>query len=105
MTEVRTSSRFERQALVQKMEPIFEPLFADCSFGYRPGRSPHTAMRKVWCEINQGNLWILDADLRSYFGASGQAWRFQRVQFPPRQGERAAPPGIEPWAHGGNNMG
>jgi RNA-directed DNA polymerase len=59
--------RVIQQALVQKMEPIFEPLFADCSFGYRPGRSPHTAMRKVWCEINQGNLWILDADLRSYF--------------------------------------
>jgi group II intron reverse transcriptase/maturase len=56
-----------QQALVQKMTPIFEPLFADCSFGYRPGRSPHMAMRKVWCEINEGNLWILDADLRSYF--------------------------------------
>jgi retron-type reverse transcriptase len=25
-----------QQALVQKMNPIFEPLFADCSFGYRP---------------------------------------------------------------------
>jgi hypothetical protein len=36
-----------QQALVQKMNPIFAPLFADCSFGYRPGRSPHMAMRKV----------------------------------------------------------
>src|SRR6201993_3910056 len=59
--------RVVQQALVQKMNPIFEPLFADCSFGYRPGRSPHMAMRKVWREINEGNLWILDADLRSYF--------------------------------------
>jgi group II intron reverse transcriptase/maturase len=59
--------RVVQQALVQKMMPIFEPLFADCSFGYRPGRSPHMAMRKVWREINEGNLWILDADLRSYF--------------------------------------
>jgi len=33
--------RVVQQALVQKMTPIFEPLFADCSFGYRPGRSPH----------------------------------------------------------------
>src|SRR5262249_25098874 len=40
--------RVVQQALVQKMNPIFEPLFADCSFGYRPGRSPHMAMRKVW---------------------------------------------------------
>jgi len=42
-------------------------IVCDCSFGYRPGRSPHMAMRKVWREINEGNLWILDADLRSYF--------------------------------------
>lgn len=59
--------RVVQQALVQKMTPIFEPLFADCSFGYRPGRSPHMAMRKVWGEINEGNLWVVDADLRSYF--------------------------------------
>jgi RNA-directed DNA polymerase len=59
--------RVVQQALAQKMSPIFEPLFADCSFGYRLGRSPHMAMRKVWCEINEGNLWIFDADLRSYF--------------------------------------
>ena len=70
------ADRVVQQALVQKMTPIFEPLSADCSFGYRPGRSPHMAMRKVWREINEGNLWILDADLRSYFdknrpGATG----------------------------------
>ena len=61
------ADRVVQQALVQKMTPIFEPLFANCSFGYRSGRSPHMAMRKVWHEINEGNLWILDADLRSYF--------------------------------------
>jgi hypothetical protein len=44
-------------------------------------------------------------DIDRFFGAPGQAWRFQRVQFPPRQGERAAPPGIEPCAHGGDDMG
>ena len=64
--------RIVQQALVQKMNPIFEPLFADCSFGYRPGRSPHKAMRKVWREINEGNLWILDADLKSYFDSVDQ---------------------------------
>ena len=57
--------RVVQQALVQKMNPIFEPLFADCSLGYRPGRSPHMAMRKVWREIQEGNFWILDADLRA----------------------------------------
>jgi group II intron reverse transcriptase/maturase len=64
--------RVVQQALVQKMNPIFEPVFADCSFGYRPGRSPHMAMRKVWREIQEGNFWILDADLRSYFDSIDQ---------------------------------
>lgn len=64
--------RVVQQALVQKMNPIFEPLFADCSFGYRPGRSPHMAMRKIWRELNEGNLWILDADLRAYFDSIDQ---------------------------------
>src|SRR6201993_967307 len=64
--------RVVQQALVQKMNPIFEPLFADCSFGYRPGRSPHMAMRKVWREIQEGNFWILDADLCAYFDSIDQ---------------------------------
>src|SRR6516165_5434217 len=64
--------RVVQQALVQKMNPIFEPLFAHCSFGYRPGRSPHMAMRKVWREIQEGNFWILDADLRAYFDSIDQ---------------------------------
>ena len=52
-----------QQALVQRMEPIFEPLFLDCSFGYRKGRSPHDAMRKVWAELGAGDPWVVDADL------------------------------------------
>jgi len=43
-----------QQALVQRMEPIFEPRFQDCSFGYRKGRSPHDALRSVWQELNAG---------------------------------------------------
>jgi len=40
--------RVVQQALVQKMTPIFEPLFADCSFGYRPDRS-----RDIRCCLKQ----------------------------------------------------
>lgn len=61
-----------QQALVQRMEPIFEPKFQDCSFGYRPGRSPHDAMRKVWQDLNEGNVWIVDADLRQFFDTIDQ---------------------------------
>jgi group II intron reverse transcriptase/maturase len=61
-----------QQALVQRMEPIFEPQFLDCSFGYRKGRSPHDALRKVWQELNTGACWIVDADLRAYFDTISQ---------------------------------
>lgn len=57
-----------QQALKNRLEPILEKYFNDCSFGYRPDRSTHTAMRKIWLDTNSGNQWIVDADLRDYFG-------------------------------------
>ncbi len=59
-----------QQALVQRMEPIFEPTFLDCSFGYRKGRSPHDAMRQVWQELQAGGVWVVDADLRQFLDVS-----------------------------------
>lgn len=61
-----------QQALVQRTGPIFEPTFLDSAFGYRPGRSPHEAMRKVWQELNAGYGWIVDADLRQFFDTIDQ---------------------------------
>ena len=58
-----------QQALAQRLAPIFEPDFDDSSYGYRPGRSPHDAMRKIWREIQAGNVWVVDADLRNFFGS------------------------------------
>jgi len=57
-----------QQALLNRLQPIFEPLFDDSSFGYRPGRSAKDALRKVWREIDAGAEWIVDADLKDYFG-------------------------------------
>lgn len=56
-----------QQALLNRLEPIFEPLFDDSSFGYRPGRSTKDALRKLWREIEAGAEWIVDADLKDYF--------------------------------------
>src|SRR6266849_1872002 len=58
-----------QQALLNRLEPIFEPLFDDASFGYRRGRSTKDALRKVWKEIQGGSEWIVDADLRDFFGS------------------------------------
>src|SRR5262249_52378725 len=58
-----------QQALLNRLEPIFEPVIDDGSFGYRRGRSTKDAMRKVWKEIQSGREWIVDADLRAFFGS------------------------------------
>lgn len=58
-----------QQALRNQLEPIFEPTLNDCSFGYRPGRSAHDALRKIWRELMDGYQWVVDADLRDYFGS------------------------------------
>jgi RNA-directed DNA polymerase len=57
-----------QQALLQRLEPIFEELFDESSFGYRKGRRTRDALGKVWKEIEAGSEWIVDADLRDYFG-------------------------------------
>ncbi len=58
-----------QQALMNRLEPIFEPVFDEASFGYRRGRSTRDAMRKIWGELEQGNEWIVDADLKDFFGS------------------------------------
>src|SRR3989442_15111096 len=57
-----------QQALLNRLEPIFEPVFDDASFGYRRGRSTKDALRKIWKGIQSGSEWIVDADLRDFFG-------------------------------------
>jgi group II intron reverse transcriptase/maturase len=59
-----------QQAILNRLEGIFEPLFDDASFGYRQGRSTKDALRKVWTEIQGGYEWILDADLENFFGSA-----------------------------------
>lgn len=58
-----------QQALLNRLEPIFEAVFDESSFGYRKGRSTKDALRKVWKEIQDGNEWIVDADLEDFFGS------------------------------------
>jgi RNA-directed DNA polymerase len=49
------------------LEPIFEADFQPGSFGYRPKRSAHAAVRRVAQAIVQGKTYVIDLDLRSYF--------------------------------------
>jgi RNA-directed DNA polymerase len=55
------------QALSQVLTPIFDPHFHPCSFGYRPGRSQHDAVRQARQFINDDAAWCADFDLDSFF--------------------------------------
>jgi RNA-directed DNA polymerase len=57
-----------QQAMRQVLEPIFEPTFFETSFGFRPKRSAHMAMRRIWGQLQAGGRWIVDADIADFFG-------------------------------------
>ncbi len=56
-----------QQAMAQQMMPIYEPMFADGSYGYRPGRSAKDAILKVKEYAEQGYMYAVSLDLSKYF--------------------------------------
>ncbi len=59
--------RIVQQAVKLVIEPIFEVKFLPTSYGFRPGRGCHDALREVARHIEEGYTFVVDADLRSYF--------------------------------------
>lgn len=59
--------RVIQQAIAQQLQPLFEPLFSDGSYGYRPGRSAQQAIRKVKAYAEQGYGHAVEIDLSKYF--------------------------------------
>ncbi|MGH9892722.1 MAG: reverse transcriptase domain-containing protein, partial [bacterium] len=74
-----------QKATVTVLTAVYEQDFLPCSYGFRPGLSPHDALDAIGRTMCRGPMaYVLEADIQGYFGAPGQAGRFQRVQFPPR---------------------
>jgi len=61
------TDRLISQAMLQVLQPIFDPTFSDKSYGYRPGRSAHQAVRRVQRYLKEGHRWLVDIDLESFF--------------------------------------
>jgi len=62
------ADKVAQRAIAMLLEPIYEQVFSDCSFGFRPARSAHQALLVVRHAImERGGRWILDVDLRKYF--------------------------------------
>jgi RNA-directed DNA polymerase len=59
--------RVIQQAMYQVMMPIFDPEFSECSYGFRPGRSAHDAVRQLREYIRQGYRIAVDMDLSKFF--------------------------------------
>ncbi len=59
--------RVIQQAIAQVLTPIFDPLFSPNSFGFRPGRSAHDAVRQVKQTIQDGRSYGIDVDLSKFF--------------------------------------
>jgi len=59
--------RVVQAAVLLILEPIFEADFEDCSYGFRPGRSAHQALRTIHQHLKEGYSAVYDADLAGYF--------------------------------------
>ena len=59
--------RIVQQAIAQRLQSIFEPLFSDGSYGYRPKRSAQQAIQKVKAYAEQGYTHAVEIDLSKYF--------------------------------------
>ncbi len=59
--------RFIQQALAQIVQRQWEPHFHPYSYGFRPGRNAHQAMRHAQATIRQGYGWVVDIDLEAFF--------------------------------------
>lgn len=63
-----------QRGVVMVLEPIYEQEFLDCSYGFRPGRSPHQALHTVWRHLmSAGGGWLIDADIAQFFDTLDKA--------------------------------
>ena len=74
-----TLDRLIQQALLQVMQPLFDPTFSDHSFGFRPGRSAHQALDRAKAHIAAGHRWVVDMDLEKFFDRVNHDVRMSRL--------------------------
>jgi RNA-directed DNA polymerase len=72
--------RVVQTALRNVIEPIFENLFAQPSYGFRPGRGAKDALRRVDHLLKTGRNWVVDADLKGYFDSIPQDKLMEAVE-------------------------
>jgi len=71
--------RLIQQALVQVLQRLFEPGFSEHSYGFRPGRSAHQAVRQAQAYVREGRRWVVDLDLEKFFDRVNHNILMERV--------------------------
>ncbi len=59
--------RFIQQALLQVLQPRFDATFSNASYGFRPGRRAHDAVRRAQAYVQEGRRYVVDVDLEKFF--------------------------------------
>src|SRR5882724_8447246 len=59
--------RLIQQMLLQVLTPIFDPIFSEHSYGFRPGRSAQDAVRAAQQHAQEGKEWVVDIDIAQFF--------------------------------------
>lgn len=57
-----------QQAITQELTLVYEPQFSDSSFGFRPGRKAHDALKQCKAYADAGYVYVVDMDLEKFFG-------------------------------------
>jgi group II intron reverse transcriptase/maturase len=65
--------RMVQQAIAQVLTPMYEPQFVETSYGFRPGRGAHDAIRKCREYLDAGYVWTVDMDLEKFFDTVNQS--------------------------------
>lgn len=65
--------RVIQQAIAQVLTPIYEQKFVETSYGFRPGKSAHDALRKCQTYLEEGYVWAVEMDLEKYFDTVNQS--------------------------------
>jgi RNA-directed DNA polymerase len=72
--------RVVQTALLHVLEPIFDSTFAEHSYGFRRGRGCHHALERIEALLHAGYVYIVDADLKSYFDTIPKDGLMERVR-------------------------
>ena len=79
--------RVFQQAITQVLSPIFEKQFSENSFGFRPNRGAHEALKQCQVNVNDGYVYVVDMDLEKFFDTVCQSKLIEVVSRTIRDGQ------------------